>query len=287
MWALILHGGAKEIPADKAGAHRAGCLRALGAGRHALIGGGSALDAVEAAIRELESDPIFNAGFGSALNIEGEVEMCSAIMEGSHFDIGGVIVIKGVNHPISVARTLLLEDEILLAGDDAWAFAFERGCETCETVDLIPAGQKPRAKGTHDTVGCVALDEDGVLAVGTSTGGLEGAPAGRVGDAPQPGCGYYADSKIGGVTFSGDGEQIARKMLAARVMQKLAADSPEAALLAALWEAEDIGGEAGGIVLTPDGRFGWEHTSRDFAVAYQSSGMDSPAVFTSRKVAQL
>lgn len=80
-WAIILHGGAKEIDADDIGAHRAGCLRALGAGRGVLSGGGSAVDAVEAAVREPESDPTFNVGSGSALNADGEVEMCSAIVE--------------------------------------------------------------------------------------------------------------------------------------------------------------------------------------------------------------
>ena len=110
MWAIILHGGAKEIEPQEVSAHKEGCHRALMAGRSILEGGGSAVDAVEAAIRELESDPTFNAGYGSALNADGQVEMCSAIMEGSEFNVGGVSIIRGVRHPISVARSMLHDE---------------------------------------------------------------------------------------------------------------------------------------------------------------------------------
>src|SRR5215217_3326582 len=103
MWAVILHGGAKEIEPAEASAYRAGCLRALEEGADVLANGGSSVDAVEAAVRALEADPTFNAGYGSALNSEGEVQMCSAIMEGSGFNVGAVSAIQGVRHPISVA----------------------------------------------------------------------------------------------------------------------------------------------------------------------------------------
>lgn len=281
MWAIILHGGAKEIEPEEAEAHRHGCLKALAAGRSVLQSNGSAADAVEAAIRELESDPTFNAGYGSALNADGEVEMCSALMEGGELNVGGVSIIQGVRHPISVARAMLHETEILLSGPGARRFAAERGLELCDPADLIPPEeQKAKKTGTHDTVGCIALDMNKRLAVGTSTGGLDGSPVGRVGDSPQPGCGYYVDDKVGAVAFSGDGEHIARKMLAARVMHRLSADEPEGALQDALDHVAAIGGEAGGIVLTPAGEFGWRHNSRDFAVAFQNSDRDSPEAFT-------
>jgi beta-aspartyl-peptidase (threonine type) len=283
-WAIILHGGAKEIKPEEANAHRQGCLTALAAGRSVLQANGSAVDAVEAAIRELESDPTFNAGYGSALNSDGEVEMCSALMEGSEFNVGGVSVIRGVRHPISVARAMLHETEILLSGPGARRFAAERGLELCDPDDLIAAEeQKAKKTGSHDTVGCIALDMSGRLAVGTSTGGLDGSPVGRVGDSPQPGCGYYVDDKIGAVAFSGDGEHIARKMLAARVMHRLSLNDAQSALETALAHVADIGGEAGGIVLTPSGEFGWRHNSRDFAVALQSSEMDGPQAFTRKE----
>lgn len=279
-WAIILHGGAKAIEPEEAPAHRNGCLKALGAGRAILEADGSAVDAVVAAVRELETDPTFNAGYGSALNADGEVEMCSALMEGRDFNVGAVSVIQGVRHPITVARAMLQEKEILLSGPGARRFAAEHQLELCDPADLISPEEARAAKtGSHDTVGCIALDTSGRLAVGTSTGGLEGSPVGRVGDSPQPGCGYYVDDKIGAVAFSGDGEEIARKMLAARVMHRLATDDPEAALENALNHLADIGGEAGGILLLPDGELGWRHNSRDFAVAMQRSDDAEPHAY--------
>lgn len=151
-------------------AHREGCQRVLEAGRQVLSCAGSALDAVEAAICELESDPTINAGLGSTLNEDGEVEMCSALKEGAEFNVGGVAVNMGVKHAISVARALLHEDAILLAAEDAPKFAVEKGCETCGPKDLIPGNRTGKPAGSHDAVGCIALDNFGRMAVGTSTG---------------------------------------------------------------------------------------------------------------------
>jgi L-asparaginase / beta-aspartyl-peptidase len=278
MWAIILHGGATEIEPAEADDYRHGCLRALQAARDLLVNGGSAIDAVEVAVRSLEADPTFNAGYGSAQNSEGEVQMCSAVMEGNAFNVGAVAAIAGVRHPVSVAKAMLFEEPVLMTGPGARHFAEQKGVALCQPEDLIAHG-RTRRTGTHDTVGCIALDEDGHLAVGTSTGGLDGSPPGRIGDSPQPGCGYYVDDAIGGVAFSGDGEHIARKMLAARVMHAMESGGADKALDAALAQVQSIGGEAGGIVLLPDGRFAWRHNSRDFAVAMQSSGQAEPSVF--------
>jgi L-asparaginase / beta-aspartyl-peptidase len=285
MWAIILHGGAKEIDPNEAEAHRSGCLEALAAGRTLLEQGGSAIDAVEAAIRVLEADPTFNCGYGSALNAAGEIEMCSAIMEGSNFNAGGVSIIQGVLHPISVARAMIDEETILISGPGARQFAARKGLELCDPERLKTPAQRQNAKrtGTHDTVGCVALDETGLLVAGTSTGGLDGSPVGRVGDSPQPGCGYYADDGVGAVAFSGDGEHIARVMLAARVMHQFDADDPDSSLDRGISHVAKIGGEAGGIALTPYGKFGWMHNSREFAVAYASSQGSEPHVYLSKK----
>jgi beta-aspartyl-peptidase (threonine type) len=100
-----------------------------------------------------------------------------------------------------------------------------------------------------------------------------------VGDSPQPGCGYYADNAIGGVAFSGDGEHIARKMLAARVMHSFDRMNPDLSLQQALAHVEEIGGEAGGIALSWEGMVGWAHNSRDFPVAYASSDIDDMRAF--------
>jgi len=281
MWSIILHGGAKTIEAHDAEANRVGCLIALEAGRRILQDGGSSVDAVEAAIRGLEDDPTFNAGFGSALNADGEAEMCAALMEGAEFNVGAVTVIKGVRNPISIARALLHEEPVLLAGDGARRCAAEQGLELCDPRVLIPSHDlEARIRtGTHDTVGCIALDRNGRMAVGVSTGGLDGSPAGRVGDSPQPGCGYYVDDAIGAVAFSGDGEHIARMMLAARVMHSFDLQDPSRGVETALHHLERIGGEGGGIAMSPDGAHGWAHNSPHFAVAHASSAAPEAKVY--------
>jgi beta-aspartyl-peptidase (threonine type) len=266
-WALIVHGGAKEIAPEKEKANRDGCLAALSAGAAVLREGGSALEAVEASIRVLEDDPTFNAGRGSVRNGDGEVEMDAALMDGATLDVGGVAAIRSVRHPVTVARLMLREPPTLLVAEGARRFAEAHGAETCDPADLLLAAEDTG----HDTVGCVALDVMGDLAAGTSTGGLEGSPSGRVGDSPVPGCGLYADNSVGAVAFSGDGESIVRRTLAARVMQLLESGPPQAAIEATLDRLGDVGGEAGGIVLDRTGQISWAHNSSHFAVGIMTS----------------
>jgi beta-aspartyl-peptidase (threonine type) len=169
----------------------------------------------------------------------------------------------------------------LLVGEGARRFAAAHGAELCDPAELIPPRPDGSAQGTHghDTVGCVALDSSGRIAAGTSTGGLDGTHPGRVGDSPLPGCGFYADDAAGGSAFSGDGECIARVLLAARVMQALERDqSPQAAAEASLAYLERAGGKAGGIVLDCQGRIGWAHNSSHFAVAWMTDAMAAPSV---------
>ncbi len=280
-WALIVHGGAKEIAPEREEANRRGCLEALAAGQVILEQGGSAVEAVEAAIRILESDPTFNAGYGSDLNADGEVEMDAALMDGSNLAIGAVAALQGVHHPISVAHRMLGEPPTLLVGEGARRFAAAQRVELCEPGALIPARPNGSDEKTHDhdTVGCVALDSSGRIAAGTSTGGLDETLPGRVGDSPLPGCGFYADDQVGGVAFSGDGECIARTLLAARVMQALeGGQPPQAAAEASLTHLARVGGEAGGIVLDRVGRVGWAHNSSHFAVAWVTDSMGAPLV---------
>jgi L-asparaginase / beta-aspartyl-peptidase len=277
-WALILHGGAKEIQPEKAEAHRRGCLRALQDGRQVLERGGPAVDAVEAAIRVLEADETFNAGRGSARNADGEVEMCAGLMDGGSFEVGAVGAIMGVHHPISVAKLLMPAETILLVGEGARRFAAEHGAELCDPRELITGEPSLGA----DTVGCVALDCTGNIVAGTSTGGMDGAPAGRVGDSPLPGCGFYADSEVGGASLSGDGERIARMTLASKVMQNLAALGPQGAAERALASLNAVGGEAGAIVLDSRGGIGWAHNSPHFAVAFVTSEAATPRVHLSK-----
>lgn len=283
-WALIVHGGAKEIDPGDEQANRDGLRQAAEAGRRVLAEGGSAVDAVECAIRVLEGLPVFNAGIGSALNAAGGIEMCAGLMDGNDRSVGAVTVIRDVRHPISVARRLLPEREILLAGEGALMFAREQQLEIVDE-DELRSDEAP-AQQEHDTVGAVALDRDGHLAAGTSTGGLTGSRVGRVGDSPQPGCGLYADDRIGGVSLSGDGETIARLAIASQVMSRLRhGEEPEAAIEAALSELPEVGGEdadGGAIAITRDGRFGWFHNSPNFAVALIDERMNEPGVWLAK-----
>ncbi len=273
-WALILHGGAKEIKPEEEADNRSGCAEAAEAGAAILRDGGSAIDAVEAAVRVLERLPAFNAGYGSVLNALGEVEMCSALMDGETLDIGGVAAITGVRHPISVARAMLRETPILIAGDGARAFAEEKDAELCPPEEMIA----PTQEGDHDTVGAVAIDIHGNVAAGTSTGGLDGAHKGRVGDSPMPGCGFYADNAIGGTVLSGHGEGIARLAAAAQIMGRIGRDGPEPAIAHALSQMERVGGDAGGVAIDKDGRIGWWHNSPHFAVALFTSDTNGPVI---------
>jgi beta-aspartyl-peptidase (threonine type) len=264
-WLLAVHGGAKEIEPEEEKAHREGCRLALQAGRAVLERGGSALDAVEASVRALEADPTFNAGTGSALNADGEVEMCAALMSGIDLRIGAVGTIRGVRHPVGVARLVMEEERaILLAGEGARRFAAEKGAELCEPEDLI-VEERRLALAAHDTVGAVARDRAGNLAAATSTGGLPGIRAGRMGDSALPGCGYYADNQVGAVALSGDGETIARLTVASGVMRALETEEPTMALEAALSRLPDLGGEGGGIAISARGEVGSWHNSSHFA----------------------
>jgi isoaspartyl peptidase/L-asparaginase-like protein (Ntn-hydrolase superfamily) len=267
-WTIIVHGGAKAIPPSLEQAHRDGCLLAVQAGQAILEAGGSALDAVEAAVRALENDPTFNAGYGSVLNAKGQVECDAAIMDGATLAVGGVAAVSTLRHPISVAAAMLPATPVLLVGHGAECFAREHEAELCEPRDLFI--ERPGDPGC-DTVGCVARDLHGNIAAGTSTGGLTGAREGRVGDSPLPGCGLYADNAVGGVSLSGDGESLIRTTLAARLMHSLEALPPGPAIAAAFARLAKVGGEAGLIVIDAEGRVDWNHNSAQFAVAHASA----------------
>jgi beta-aspartyl-peptidase (threonine type) len=268
-WALIVHGGAKSISPDKAEANRAGCLEAARAGAEVLRYGGSAVAAVEAAVRRLEDDATFNAGVGSVANADGDIEMDAAIMDGRTLAVGAVAAVRRIRNPIGTAAKMLEAVPVLLVAEGAERFARDRGLPMCEPND--PFVSLPAGGPEHDTVGCVAIDAAGHIAAATSTGGLTGQHPGRVGDSPVPGAGLYADDQLGGVAFSGDGESILRTMLAARVMQALETGAASPAAEVAIARLVRVGGEAGAIVIDKAGRFGVAHNSEHFALALHAS----------------
>lgn len=269
-WALIAHGGARTWSAQEHEACRAGMGGAVAIGLQVLSNGGTAIDAAARVVSSLENDPTFNAGRGAARNEVGGVQLDASIMDGRTLDIGAVIGLKDAVNPILVALAMLREKEIVLAGEGAEAFAHSAARFGKGRVAASGAGRK------CDTVGCVARDAEGNLAVATSTGGLEGARMGRVGDVCLPGCGFYADNRRGAVGLSGTGEHIARVVMAVDFLHHLRDLTPEGAAGAVLRRVGEIGGEAGLIAILPDGGLYWDHNSDDFAVAWAHAG--DPAV---------
>lgn len=294
--AIIVHGGAKTITDDKAHANTEGCLAAVKAGWEILQQGGDAKDAVEAAIRILESDSTFNASIGATLDVEGKVYLDAGMMESKHLHWGSVAAVNRVSHPISVARKILEEKSYFLVAAGAERFASEHGCEMCEPDSLISEEQQQVWKQEQmpedrsATVGCVALDVHGNLVAGTSTGGLENQPAGRVGDTALVGCGLYADQR-GACSTTGDGEAVIPVVLAKTAVDLLSGDTAstdgvvarhpeEAAEMAIEVLKQRVPGEAGCILLDRHGRIGWAYNSQDMAMAYMTEDLQQPAVFT-------
>lgn len=255
---IIVQGGAGRIPKEKLPQMRAGCRQAASIGWEALAQGKSALHAVECAITALEDNPLFNAGTGSTLNSLGEVEMDAAIMDGSSLAVGAVAAVNCIKNPIQLARKVL-EDQrhILLVGEGALRFARQAGMATCPPEALIVAEQKRRWEEKHGTVGCVARDQAGKLAAGTSTGGIFDKLPGRVGDSPLPGCGTYADDS-GAVSCTGNGEAIIRIVMGKTALEWVRAGlHPTAAAKRALAVLEEkTGSHAGLIIVDREGRVG-------------------------------
>lgn len=297
--AIIVHGGAWAIPDDQVDAHARGCLDAVQAGYAALRKGGSALDAVQTAIRRMEDDPIFDAGKGSCLTQDGLVELDASLMDGATLNVGAVACVKHIAQPIRLARLVLESPHVLLVGEGAERFAQEHGMVLCDTEDLIVDRERQiweefRQQGQarygdafeprRDTVGAVALDASGNIAAGLSTGGTPNKLPGRVGDVPQVGCGFYADNAVGGVACTGLGEAIARMALAQRGMQMLeSGTSPQQAAEQAVQAlAARVGGTAGLIALDRLGQVGVAYNTKRMARAFIVEGMVRPYVAVDR-----
>jgi len=248
---IIVHGGAGPIKDDSLPARLEGCKAAALAGWKILQDGGSALDAVEAAVVVLEDNPLFNAGTGSALNSLGKVEMDAAMMQGQSLRAGAVAAVSGIKNPIKLARRVMEDGRhVLLAGEGASLFARKIGFPKCAPQALIVDREKKRWNRKHGTVGCVAFDATGDLAVGTSTGGIFDKLPGRVGDSPLIGCGTYADD-YGAASCTGQGEAIIRLLLAKCAVDYLknGSEAQSAAELAMIDLEDDRIGGTGGIIL--------------------------------------
>ena len=263
---LILHGGAWDIPEESTDACKSGCLRALHAGWAILFNGGHALDAIEASITVLEDDPVFDAGYGSHLNLDGQVECDAIVMDAATLRAGSVAGLHRVKNPIQAARAVLEKcPHMMLISDGAERFVHEHGIPLCDLEELIAPAEREAwercRKDSHaaehhrgheqGTVGAVALDDQGRLFAATSTGGTCCKLPGRVGDSPLIGSGCYADSETGAVSSTGYGEAIMKVVLAKTACDFLrpTGSNPTRAAQAALQLLARRGNGTGGLIL--------------------------------------
>lgn len=316
-WSLAIHGGAGVIERDSLtpeqdAAYRAALNTALQAGSAVLARSGSAMDAVEAAIRVMEDDPLFNAGRGAVFTAEGRNELDAAVMDGSDLAAGAVAGLTTTRHPITAARAVKERSpHVMLVGQSADAFAASVGLEQVNPAfffterrwrglveTLTESGQPipPRPTGAPSpeqtaptaslaepplnerkfgTVGAVALDSQGRLAAGTSTGGMTAKRWGRVGDVPVIGAGTYASNADGcAVSATGSGEYFIRSTVARDICHRTAGGaSVQSAAEAEIAEVGSIGGDGGVIVMGADGVS---------AFAMNTSGMYRGSVASSR-----
>jgi beta-aspartyl-peptidase (threonine type) len=276
--AIAVHGGAGHLGEEDADSNGADSPRLAGVHEAARVGwavlarGGSALDAVEAAVRCLEDDTAYNAGTGACLTAAGDVELDASIMDGATLRCGAVAVVKDVKNPISLARRVMERSgHVLLAGAGASAFAREVGIPAHPNALLVTPLQRRRwerlrARGSdqgHGTVGAVARDARGHLAAATSTGGTAMKLPGRVGDTPLVGCGTYADDLLAAVSCTGHGERIIQLTLARHCADLVGAGlaPSDAAREAVRRLGARVGGEGGLIVVGPGGEVGFAHNT--------------------------
>jgi L-asparaginase / beta-aspartyl-peptidase len=267
---IIVHGGAGPIRDDSLSARLEGCKAAALAGWKILDQGGSATDAAETAVVVLEDNPLFNAGTGSTLNRLGQVEMDAAIMEGRSLRAGSVAAVSGIKNPIKLARRIMEDGRhVMLAGEGALLFAREIGFPECPSESLIVDHRRKSWEDKHGTVGCVAVDSHGQLAVASSTGGIFDKLPGRVGDSPLIGCGTYADG-YGAASCTGDGEAIIRVVLAKSAVDllKAGADPQTAVEEAVALLAARTGGTGGLILIDSQGKIGYARNTTHMPVCW-------------------
>lgn len=291
-WAIALHGGAgsvADLGDEEFAAYRRSLDLALTHGASMLDGGAGSLDTVEAVIRLLEDDPLFNAGRGAVLNAAGGYELDASIMDGSNMAAGGVAGVRTVKNPITLARRVMESTpHVLLAGVGAERFADAQQVERV-SADYFATDRRRRAwERARDgaaaegggTCGVVALDRNGHLAAGTSTGGLTFKHVGRIGDSPIVGAGTYAEDGVVAVSGTGVGEEFIRHGVGHRIAW-LVRDRHDSVEQAA-WEVVHKllrPGDGGVIAVAQDGSLAMEfNTDAMFRGAADSTGRHEIAV---------
>ena len=262
--AVVIHAGAGERrpEIDECQAeYRTALLTTVDRARAVLEGGGSAVDAAQAAVMFMEDEvEFFNAGRGAALCSDGTVELSAALMRGSDRGAGAVAAIKRTRYPIAAARAILdRSPHVLLVGAAGDRFAAAAGAEQTDPSYFITERQRDRlvaepARFERGTVGAVCLDEQGMLAAATSTGGMRGQLPGRVGDSPVIGAGTWADGRVA-ISCTGDGEAFVRAGAARLLALRVADGEPvDRAADGALAEVAALGGHGGLIALDAGGK---------------------------------
>jgi len=300
---LVVHGGAWAMPDDMVDVHLHGVRNALSTGWRVLDRGGTALDAVEAAVIIMEDDETFDAGRGSFLNRDGKVQLDALIMDGATLRAGGLGCVERVRNPVRAARKILSESpHVYFVGEGAEWFAAEHGVELCRNEELIIEREKERLRAyqaqqaeagsakdgndlfapeiSHDTVGAVALDRAGNIAAATSTGGTLNKAPGRLGDSSLIGCGCYADNLSAAVSTTGWGEPIMKLVLAKWTADRvLAGNQPEWAAQEAMnYLKQRLNGHGGIIVLNAAGQFGIAHNTPRMAWALKTSHKEESGI---------
>ncbi len=300
-WAIVVHGGAGDIERAKLGpdgdkAYRASLAKVVQAGAQVLDRGGSPLDAVEASIRVLEDDPLFNASRGAVFTAGGKTELDAAIMDGATMRAGAVASVTHTRYPITLARAVMEKTPyVFLVGPGADAFSIQSGMEQADPAyfftesrwqslvkqlqkegkpipprpagapppgQTVPVAQWQESVDTHSygTIGVVALDRQGNIAAGTSTGGLQGKMPGRVGDSPIIGAGTYASNQSCAVSGTGIGEYFIRFTVAREIcalVQYKGLTLQQAADQIIQKQLAPIHGDGGVIAIAPDGQLVW------------------------------
>ena len=273
-WTLLVHGGAGSMVRGKLSAEqdsgaRAGLTNALDAGAAVLAEGGSAMDAVAAAVIELENDAHFNAGHGAVFTYEGINELDASIMDGATRRAGAVTGARHTRNPVLLARAVMEHSpHVMLSRDGADQFSREQGLDQVEPAYFATPERwrqleelKANKLDYYDidmkygTVGAVAVDQDGNVAAATSTGGLTGKRWGRIGDSPVIGAGNYADNRACAVSATGAGEFFIRLGVAHEICarMRMLGEDAKAAADHVIGELEQLGGTGGVIVTAPDG----------------------------------
>ena len=304
---LVIHGGAgtilkSQMTPEKEKLYTQGLNDALNAGNEVLAKGGTALDAVVAAIKVLEDNPLFNAGKGAVFTNEGKNEMDAAIMDGKTLKAGAVAGVTNIKNPITAARAVMDKSgHVMMAGKGAEQFAAQQGCTIVDpsyffTEDRWKALQKAKADDSlkpferdtsksflkqsenkdykYGTVGCVALDVYGNLAAGTSTGGMTNKKFGRIGDSPIIGAGTYANNSTCAISCTGYGEYFIRLVMAKSVSDRMELGHEtlqQAANEMIMHKLGDLGGDGGLIAVDKNGNISMPFNTTGMYRGYMTS----------------